>query len=298
MRRDLDHLFSLLNGDYSSDASQIIVEKFILDQKASLTRAQKATLEELQKSDFEISVKGSLSETGKRMLGTNEKFNSITSMYLEGDMGKLLDLNRIQKKAASRHEFICKDITVSKATKICSLAIPINDCKSVIDRDSHIQACVKDLGITGDLSFVESSSSSHRTTCHLEIQVLRKINQFNIVASSLQKSLGYEENKCKDDCSGNGVCSSFGCVCEDGFMGESCSHKFTDLKEDSYLDSVLEAFPEILYQGAPIGLNSSYFVGSTIPELSPSAYYSKKSQGGRIEVSLAFVVVFGFLLVN
>lgn len=272
IRGELSHVYTFLDGDFESERAHMILKKFVIDQSTLLSSDEIYSRDQLQNESFEIvSYPDSLTETNEWELGADDHYNSIAS-GVNSSSGDKIDFGTLTSNSNDEDSYpdgdtSCPDMTIEKATQICSVAIPVNNCSAVIDRDLHLQTCVSDVYRSKSISFAKSASSTHQVSCSLHVEYVAQIPAFAQRASTLQVSLGYGINSCKDQCSGNGMCTSMGFMCANGYLGESCNIKISDIKNNDYLNNTLASSPDLLYKGI-IDVFADSYKASTRPELS------------------------------
>ena len=107
----------------------------------------------------------------------------------------------------------------------CQKIFDVPGCKSIVDPSNFIKSCVADSVLSGNLFMAEAMKSAYLAQCNTATQYMKNDIKPQVVeqAQSIRKECGLGNNKCINNCSGNGACGGNGCVCNSGFGGLDCS---------------------------------------------------------------------------
>ncbi|CAG2220489.1 unnamed protein product [Mytilus edulis] len=89
--------------------------------------------------------------------------------------------------------------------------------------EKFIEACVKDIEIAGDTTFLTDTINTMTTSIMSEL--LKTENLYMEKSSDGSQTLleYFSSTLCKNSCGGNGICKSGVCKCDSGFIGGDCS---------------------------------------------------------------------------
>jgi hypothetical protein len=106
-----------------------------------------------------------------------------------------------------------------------------DDCASVCKKQFYVESCIIDALAAGSLIFAESSKIQYLSQCRLATNYMKQDSEPKNVkkAEEIQQKASLNENKCSNDCSGNGICGDNGCQCKATFGGRDCSIDLTKL---------------------------------------------------------------------
>ncbi|CAC5390460.1 Low-density lipoprotein receptor-related protein 6 [Mytilus coruscus] len=90
-----------------------------------------------------------------------------------------------------------------------------------------IEACIMDIKLTGDTSFIQDTARAMQTITLVEAyrnETLSILKTDNGTQTILEYATSF---LCSNNCSGNGNCTTGTCYCFDGFVGPDCSQEVT-----------------------------------------------------------------------
>ncbi|XP_069119375.1 von Willebrand factor D and EGF domain-containing protein-like [Argopecten irradians] len=108
--------------------------------------------------------------------------------------------------------------------EICEEVLP----ETAINNEEGIQTCIKDIKLTGDNSFMQSTVNNLAESCRLTALKLENLTQTTADSSTANDETVLEymlKLDCRNNCSGNGVCKEGECECFGDFEGEECDSR-------------------------------------------------------------------------
>jgi hypothetical protein len=112
----------------------------------------------------------------------------------------------------------------------CNKIFP-KECSTIVDREFYVESCVKDAVMMGSLAYSEPTRLQYMAQCKVKTEIMQNASDEHVQkeAETIQEVVGLGSYKCKNDCSGNGVCGENGCRCQKTFGGDDCSIDLTRL---------------------------------------------------------------------
>ncbi|XP_021375500.1 von Willebrand factor D and EGF domain-containing protein-like [Mizuhopecten yessoensis] len=108
----------------------------------------------------------------------------------------------------------------------------LQKCEEVLENMANetakgIKSCVKDIKLIGDSRFMQSTADTLAENCRLTAVKLENLTKTPSPAGTPGKTLLDEmlDLDCRNNCSGNGICTNRRCECTGDFEGSDCSIK-------------------------------------------------------------------------
>ena len=107
----------------------------------------------------------------------------------------------------------------TKSFSVCSEHVPL------VPSDEFIHECIFDIQITGDVEWVDVSTSNFASACFGEAKRMENLTRTNSTNNSQNETIFdvIASSTCPKNCSGYGLCRNGECNCSSGYYGDDCS---------------------------------------------------------------------------
>ncbi|XP_071151614.1 von Willebrand factor D and EGF domain-containing protein-like, partial [Mytilus edulis] len=90
--------------------------------------------------------------------------------------------------------------------------------------EKFIEACVKDIEVAGDTTFLTDTVNAMVTSIMTELVKTESLYTQKSADGSQTLLEYFASGLCQNNCSENGICKEGVCICDSGFVGEDCSY--------------------------------------------------------------------------